>query len=100
MSATATPTGAIAPQVGHRKRRAGRQDRTGFALDDATRRESKHRAAVASTLNWADEAAERGDHVDAIGWLDALEAIGEKLPKSYEIRRSSWTAQPARAVRR
>ncbi len=95
MSAAATAIGATASQVSYAERGTGRHDWTGFALDDCARREAKHRAAVASTLGWADEAAERGDHVDALAWLDALEAIGEKLPKPYVLRRASWSAQPA-----
>jgi hypothetical protein len=95
MNATATPIGAAAPQVLHAERGTGRQDRTGFALSDRARRDAKHRAAVATTLRWADEAARCGDHVDALAWLDALEAIGDKLPKTYELRRDSWSAQRA-----
>ena len=95
MSAIATAIGATAPQVSYAERGTGRKDGTGFALSDRARREAKHRAAVLSTLRWADEAAERGDHVDALAWLDALEAIGDKLPKVYEIRRDAWSARPA-----
>ena len=47
-------------------------------------------------LQWADESAERGDLFDAIAWLATLEAIGDKLPEVYEIRRDSWSAQLAR----
>jgi hypothetical protein len=51
---------------------------------------------VARTLQWADEAAERGDHSDAVAWLAALEAIGDQLPEVYESRRSSWPTQLGR----
>ncbi len=93
MNATATLIGAGASQLSDRERWTGRHDRTGFALSDRARREAKHRAAVATTLHWADEAARCGDHVDALAWLDALEAMGDKLPKTYEVRRDSWSAQ-------
>ena len=93
MSATATPIGATAPPVSYTEPGTGRQDRTGFAWDDRARREAKHRAAVANTLQWADESAERGDHFDALAWLDTVEAIGDELPKVYQIRRNSWCAQ-------
>jgi hypothetical protein len=38
--------------------------------------EPKHQQAVARTLRWADEAAERGDHFEALSWLSTLEAVG------------------------
>ena len=93
MSTAATPIGATAPQVSYPQRRTERQDRTGFAWDDCARREAKHRAAVANTLQWADESAEHGDHIDALAWLDTIEAIGDELPDVYQIRRNSWSAQ-------
>lgn len=96
MSAPATPFGAAAPQGSHPGPAAGRQDRTRFASDDAANHETRHQAAVASTLHWADEAAERQDHGDALAWLDALEAIGDELPSVYEARRHEWSARLAR----
>jgi hypothetical protein len=51
------------------------QDWTRFPSGDRLKREAKHLAAVARTLQWADEAAERGDHFDAVAWLETLEAI-------------------------
>ena len=96
MSAVATPIGATAPLVSYPGPGTGRQDWTGFASGDCAKREAKHLAAVARTLQWADESAERGDHFDAIAWLETLEAIGDQLPEVYEIRRDSWSAQLAR----
>ncbi len=96
MSAAATPIGATASQFSYAERETGRRGLTRFASDDGDRREAKHRAAVTSTLQWADEAAGRGDRVDALAWLDALESIGDKLPKAYEIKRDSWSVQLAR----
>jgi hypothetical protein len=96
MSAAATPTGATAPPVSYPQPGTGRQDWTGLASGDCAKREAKHVAAVARTLQWADESAERGDLFDAIAWLGTVEAIGDKLPEVYEIRRDSWSAQVAR----
>ena len=45
-------------------------------------REAKHLAAVARTLQWADESADRGDLLDAIASLGTLEAIGDEIPRS------------------
>lgn len=93
MSAVATPIGATAPLISYPEPRIGRQDQTGFASGSGAKREAKHRAAVANTLQWADEAAACGDHFDAVAWLDTVEAIGDKLPVVYKTRRASWCAQ-------
>ena len=96
MSAAATPIGVTAPRVTYAEPATGRQDWLGFGSGNRAKREAKHLAAVASTLQWADEAAERGDHFDAVAWLETLEAIGDQLPDLYESRRGSWSAQIAR----
>jgi hypothetical protein len=96
MSAAATPIGATAPQVSYAEPGTGRQDWPGFASGYCAKREAKHLAAVARTLQWADEAAERGDHFDAVAWLETLEAIGDQLPEVYESRRASWSTQLGR----
>ena len=57
---------------------------------------TKHQAAVARTLEWADACAERGDLLDAIAWLGTLEAIGDEVPGTYEFRRDTWSAELAR----
>ncbi len=93
MSATATPIGATAPPVSYPQPGTGRQARMGVAPRYCAEREAKHLAAVARTLQWADDSAGRGDLFDAIAWLGTLEAIGDKLPDVYEIRRDSWCAQ-------
>jgi hypothetical protein len=49
-----------------------------------------HRAAVANTLSWADESADRGDYVNALAWLNVLDAIRETLPEEYEGKRLDW----------
>ena len=96
MSAEAIPIGAITPPASYPWPGTGRQGWTGFAPGDCGTREAKHLAAVARTLQSADESAECGDLFDAIAWLEMLEAIGDKLPEVYEIRRDSWSAQLAR----
>jgi hypothetical protein len=54
--------------------------------------QTKHRTAVERTLQWADEAAARGDHGDALAWLDTVEAIGDALPAQYRVKRGEWLA--------
>jgi hypothetical protein len=97
MNATATPIGPTAPLVSYPEPGTGRQDWPGFASGYCAEREAKHLAAVARTLQWADEAAERGDYLDAVLWLETLEAIGDQLPEVYESRRGSWSARLGRA---
>lgn len=94
MSAIATPIGATVPPATDPPPGTGRQARTGCASGYYAKR---HRAAVAKTLQWADESADRGDVFDAIAWLSTLEAIGDDLPEAYEIRRDSWRAQLRRS---
>ena len=52
--------------------------------------DARHLAAVARSLRWADDAAERRDYHDALGWLQAVEAAGEELPDAYQARRNAW----------
>jgi hypothetical protein len=61
-------------------------------LEDAAARSplTRHQAAVARTLAWADEAAARGDFADALAWLNTLTAIGEPLPARYLLKREDW----------
>jgi len=97
MSAAATSIGVTAPLVSYPEPGTGRQDWPGFASGYCAEREAKHLAAVARTLQWADEAAERGVNFDAIAWLETLEAIGDQLPEVYENRRAAWSARLRRA---
>ena len=99
MSAVATPIGITAQPVSYPERGIGRQDWTRFASGSRGERETKHRAAVANTLQWADEAAACGDHFDAVAWLDTVEAIGDELSEVYKTRRASWCAQLGRLNR-
>lgn len=54
--------------------------------------DARHQAAVARSLSWADDAAARGDHTDALAWLGAIEAIGEQLTPEYHAKRETWQA--------
>jgi hypothetical protein len=50
----------------------------------------RHRAAVARTLSWAREAADRGDHADALAWLLTLDAIGYEFSQEDQRLRDAW----------
>ena len=52
--------------------------------------DTRHSQAVANTLRWADEAAERGDPIGALKWIEVIRAIGDKLPDAYERKRTQW----------
>jgi hypothetical protein len=52
--------------------------------------EERHERAVARTLEFAEEAAGRGDFPDALAWLQTLEAIGRVLPMEYLSKREAW----------
>ncbi len=52
--------------------------------------EERHRAAVANTLSWADNAAAQGDYAEALAWLEALDAMGEPLGAEYRSKRAAW----------
>jgi hypothetical protein len=51
---------------------------------------ARHRAAVARSLGWAHESAARGDYVDALAWVQVVEATGEQLLHGDLIKRRSW----------
>jgi signal transduction histidine kinase len=84
MSGAATPNRATAPPGLHPEPGTGQQrdwTRSTWADHDS---EAKHPEAVARSLQWADELAERGDHSDARAWLQMIEAIDDELPETYE----------------
>ncbi len=51
---------------------------------------AKHALAVAQTRRWADQAAARGDHAEALAWLQTVEAVGEQLSADDEDKRARW----------
>lgn len=51
---------------------------------------AKHLAAVAQSFAWAEESAARGDYVDALGWIAAVEATGDRLSDAFETKRHAW----------
>mgnify|MGYP001306989603 CR=1 FL=1 len=53
-------------------------------------RDARHMTAVATSLGWADDAAERGDHADALGWVEMVMALGDELPDEYNTKREAW----------
>ncbi len=57
----------------------------------------RHLVAVASSLGWAQESADRGDYADALGWIVVLEAIGEEIPDGYQTKREAWRRAVGRA---
>jgi hypothetical protein len=62
-----------------------------FPLDPAKR----HESAVKMSLGWAQASADRGDYAEALGWIGVLDAIGERIPPSFEAKRRSWDGQLA-----
>ncbi len=58
--------------------------------NDARSRATKHAQAVTRTLEFAEEAAGRGDFTDALAWLQTIEAVDRRLPGQYETRREEW----------
>ena len=67
---------------------------------------SRHLAAVARSLEWAEQAAERGNYADALGWVQVVQVIGEQLSDEFEAKRGVWLTAlaadhtPDRATRR
>jgi hypothetical protein len=91
MTAAATATSVSAPRTMNVESATGLQHRRASSTSgDRDNGEAKHLAAVARSLGWADESAERGDHVDAVAWLEMVEAIDDELPEIYKLRRDQW----------
>jgi hypothetical protein len=57
---------------------------------DAMTRAERHERAVARTLGWAQEAAEREAFGEALEWLHMVERIDGALPPDWERRQASW----------
>lgn len=63
---------------------------TAVRPDPHCERDHRHAAAVARSLGWADEAAERADWANALGWIEVVEACGDKLPDGFAAKRERW----------
>jgi hypothetical protein len=50
----------------------------------------RHKAAVARSLGWAEEAAARGDYAEALSWVQVVQAIGDQIPIEYQTKRRAW----------
>ena len=59
---------------------------------------TQHEAAIRHTLSWADEAAADHDYAGALGWLDLIEAIGDRLPEEHRRKQATWALAQARVV--
>lgn len=53
-------------------------------------RDANHVAAVARSLQWADEAAGRTDYADALAWIQTVEVVDGELPEEYKTKRDTW----------
>ena len=66
-------------------------------------RDDRHAAAVKRSLRWADEAADRADWANALGWINVVEACGDELPDEFRAKRDRWllalSEQPSRGQR-
>ena len=51
---------------------------------------ARRERAVARTLEFAEEAASRGDFSEALAWLETLDAVGRRLPSEYASKRLEW----------
>ena len=52
--------------------------------------DTRHSAAIARSLGWADDAAARDDYTDALLRLLTIEAIGDQLTPEYHAKRQAW----------
>ncbi len=53
---------------------------------------------MASTLQWADASAARGDYAGdagALEWIALIESIDDKLSQEYESKRQTWSDEIA-----
>jgi hypothetical protein len=62
--------------------------RSGAADEARLDPEMRHRAAVARSLGWADDAAARDDYTDALSWLSTIEAVGDQLARYHAKRQT------------
>ena len=59
----------------------------------------QHERAVAQSLSWAAEAAERNDFADALAWLAVVEAVDGELAPEWQRAQASWASQMMTAAR-
>lgn len=52
--------------------------------------QERHLAAVARSLQWAEESAAHGDYADALSWIQTVEAIGDELTQRHRALRLEW----------
>lgn len=52
--------------------------------------EQRHERAVAQTLRWAQDAADRDAFSDALDWLDVVEVVDGDLAPGWKRTQSSW----------
>jgi hypothetical protein len=52
--------------------------------------EANHAAIIARTLRWADDAAARGDYVQAVRWVKTVRDLGHDLSSEYEAKNQTW----------
>ena len=50
----------------------------------------RHGRAVARSLGFAQEAAAEGDFVNAVGWLQVVQAVDGGLPPHWERTLAGW----------
>jgi hypothetical protein len=61
--------------------------------DSGVRSEGRHARAVAQSLRFAQEAADRGDYREALSWLGAVEAADGALSPEWKQTRGLWQQQ-------
>jgi hypothetical protein len=89
--------GASCPRCGttltesHRATARERRPRLGSTAE-------RHRAAVARTLSWAEEAAATGHFSTALSWLATIEAVEGGLSPALDAKQRDW-ARSARSRR-
>ena len=53
----------------------------------------RHQRAVAQSLRFAQEAADRGALGEALEWLGVVELVDQRLPAEWERARAGWQAK-------